>query len=189
MTELVLYVWVTSAYIQIQKPTKVRKWLNWNLRKFLKIVSRKMSEVKNRKINSHLSQVTSNKLSNNIPTPVLSNYNWLHFTYHGCSLWSFSAQKKVDHKLHRKSSDWSEIIGNFSKAIHYRRPKPFVFGIIDTRDSLVKVTVNNKDVNIDFQKMSHRKMKKSDHKLHFDHKLNRFFDHKLGTPLYMKIGP
>ena len=90
--------------------------------------------------------------------------------------------KKVDHKLHRKSSDWSEIIGNFSKAIYYRSPKPFVFGIIDTRDSLVKVTVNNKNVNIDFQKMSHRKMKKSDHKLHFDHKLNRFFDHKLVTP-------
>ena len=49
------------------------------------------------------------------------------------------------------------------------------------------MTVNNKDVNIDFQKMSHRKMKKSDHKLHFDHKLNRFFDHKLDTPLYRML--
>ena len=42
-------------------------------------------------------------------------------------------------------------------------------------------------VNIDFQKKSHRKMKKSDHKLHFDHKLNRFFDHKLDTPLYLTL--
>ena len=42
------------------------------------------------------------------------------------------------------------------------------------------MTVNNKDVNIDFQKMSHLKMKKN------DHKLNRFFDHKLDTQLYMK---
>ena len=58
--------------------------------------------------------------------------------------------KKVDHKLHPKSSDWLEIIDNFSKAVHFRRPKPFDFGIIDTRDSLVKVTVNNKYVNIDF---------------------------------------
>ena len=134
------------------------KWLNWNLRKFLKIAYKKLSEVKNHKLNSHLSTVTSNKLLNYFPTRVLGIYNGLHFTYHRCSLWSFSAQKKVDHKLHRKSSDWSEIIDNFSKAVHYRRPKPFVFGIIGTRDSLVKVTVNNKDVNIDFQKMSHRKI-------------------------------
>ena len=28
-------------------------------------------------------------------------------------------------------------------------------------------------------------MKKSDHKLHFHHKLNRFFDHKLDTPPYV----
>ena len=32
----------------------------------------------------------------------------------------------------------------------------------------------------------HFGVKKSDQKLHFDHKLNRFFDHKLGTPLYLK---
>ena len=66
-------------------------------------------------------------------------------------------------------------MGNFSKAVHYRRPKPHVLGIIDTRDSLVKVTVDNTDVKIDFQKMSHRKIKS-------DHKLNRFYDHKLDTP-------
>ena len=92
----------------------------------------------------------------------------------------------MDYTLHTIDAVYDRF-GYFAKAVHYRRPKPFVFGIIGTRDSLVKVTVNNKDVNIDFQKMSHRKMKKSDHKLHFDHKLNRFFDHKLGTPLYLEI--
>ena len=45
--------------------------------------------------------------------------------------------KKGDHKLHRKSSDL-EVIGNFFKADHYRRPKPFLFGKINTRDSLLK---------------------------------------------------
>ena len=66
--------------------------------------------------------------------------------------------KKVDHKMHRKSSDLLEIIGNFSQAVHFRRLKLFVFGIFDIRDSLVKLTFKNKDVNIDIQKMSHRKM-------------------------------
>ena len=68
--------------------------------------------------------------------------------------------EEVDHKLHRKSSHWLEIIVNFSMADHYRRPKPFVFGIIDSRDSLLKVTIYNKDVNIDFPKISQHKMKK-----------------------------
>ena len=77
-----------------------------------------------------------------------------------------------------QSLNWFEIIGNFSKAVYFRRPKSFLSGIIDTRDSLVKMTVNNKDVNIDLQKMSHRKKKNG-------HKLNRFFDQKLDTPLYL----
>ena len=60
--------------------------------------------------------------------------------------------KKVNHKQRQKSSNWFEIIGNFSKAVNFRRPKRFVFGIIYTGDLLAKVTVNNKDVNIDFKK-------------------------------------
>ena len=36
--------------------------------------------------------------------------------------------------------------------------------------------------------MSHCKVKKNDYKLHVDRKLNRFFDHKLDTPLYIKLG-
>ena len=85
------------------------------------------------------------------------------------------ATKKVDHKLNWKSSDWFEIVGNFSKAVQFRRRKSF-FGIIDTRDSLVNDKVNKNDFDIDFQKMSHHKKN--------DRKLNRFFDHKLDTPLY-----
>ena len=85
--------WVTSAYIQFHKPTKVMGSLKWNLRKFRKIASKKMSDVKNWKINSHLSPVTSNKLLNIIPTRVLSIYNGLHFTCHRCSFLSFSARK------------------------------------------------------------------------------------------------
>ena len=33
--------------------------------------------------------------------------------------------------------------------------------------------------------MLYFRLKKTIHKLHFDHKLNRFFDHKLDTPLYI----
>ena len=69
-----------------------------------KTAAKKMSDVKTRKINSHSSPVTSNKLLHYIQVTfkrILNIYNGLHFTY-----------------------------------VHYRRPKPFAFGIIDTRDSL-----------------------------------------------------
>ena len=39
------------------------------------------------------------------------------------------------------------LLSKNTAVVHYRRPKRFVFGIIDIRDLLVKVTVYNKDVS------------------------------------------
>ena len=90
----------------------------------------------------------------------------MHYTLHTIdTVYDRFRPKKIDHKLHRKSSEWFEIIGNFSKAVYFRRPKPFVFGIIDPRDSLVNVTVYSKDVNIDLIKNESSQTEKSDHKL------------------------
>ena len=39
--------------------------------------------------------------------------------------------EKVDHKLHRKSRKWFDIIDNFIKVVFFRNLKTFAFGRID----------------------------------------------------------